>query len=354
MLRTPGEVIHPMEANRLAALRALEVLDTPIEARFERITRLACKAFEVPIAAISCVDLHRQWFKSIRGLEIAQTERCVSFCQHAILQEDVFVVPDAREDELFADNPLVTGEPGVVFYAGTQIRSREGLPVATLCLIDTKPREFNDCDREALRAFGQLVERELHTPRTNPIEAALISQVGESWRSMLTDPLTRVWNHEGIALLITESLRIRTSQYPTGAAIMSLDAYEHICTTRGPVHADAFVRSYANEAQLMLDDGDAMGRLRGGEFAVTFHDPESDEQMQEKLRSLIELADRMGQAGDTAHTHAFGLWFDSGPIDKPERILERLTDGLETLRRHPTETLLVRPYKPGGTPSEAA
>lgn len=355
MIRTASEVTHPKEIQRLAALRALQVLDTPIEARFERITRLACKAFDVPIAAISCIDLHRQWFKSIQGLEVVQTERCVSFCQHTILQDDVLVVPDARLDERFANNPLVTGEPHIAFYAGTQIRSRGQMPVATLCLIDTEVHDdFTQADRDALRAFGQLVERELHTPCTNPIEEALIHQVGESWRSMLTDPLTRVWNHEGITLLITESLRVCPPEHPLGAAIIALDNLDQFRAQHGPVRADALVREYARQAQLLLNEGDAIGRLRGGEFAIAFHTPESDEHMHEKLQSLTELGDQISGMDNAQRTHAHGIWFPGGGVEQPDRILEQLADGLQSIRTNPDRAVEVRAHCPASSKDKVA
>ena len=355
MIRTPGEVIHPKEIQRLAALRALQVLDTPIEARFERITRLACKAFDVPIAAISCIDLHRQWFKSIQGLEVVQTERCVSFCQHTILQDDVLVVPDARLDERFANNPLVTGEPHIAFYAGTQLRSRDQMPVATLCLIDTVPHDdFTQADRDALRAFGQLVERELHTPRTNPIEEALIHQVGESWRSMLTDPLTRVWNHEGISLLISESLRLHTNDQPLGAAVLEMGAYQHILDHHGPVAADAFLRGFARDAQLELDEGDAIGRLRNAEFAIAFRSPESDGQIREKLQTLIEIANAMAPSCCDKPSHAFGFWFEHAGVNRPEQVLEQLTDGLRSISTGQNTAVDVRVYTPAPSAGKVA
>jgi GAF domain-containing protein len=100
----------------LEALRALELLDTPPEPRFDRVTRIARRHFQVPIALISLVDTDRQWFKSCSGINAAETERDISFCTHAILGENIFYVPNASEDPRFSDNPLVTGEPNIRFY----------------------------------------------------------------------------------------------------------------------------------------------------------------------------------------------------------------------------------------------
>lgn len=160
--------LPPDELERLAALHALELLDTPSEERFDRITRLAARFFGVPIALISLVDRDRQWFKSRNGLQVQQTSREVSFCGHAILQSEALVVSDAWTDDRFADNPLVQSEPRVRFYAGHPIAAPDGSPIGTLCLIDHKPRHFGEAQIKALRDMAALVERELRNSATRP------------------------------------------------------------------------------------------------------------------------------------------------------------------------------------------
>ncbi len=148
------------EAARLAALRALKILDTPPEQRFDRITAFAKNLFQVPIALVSLVDKERQWFKSRAGLEATETPRSVSFCGHAILAQEVFVIEDATIDERFRDNPLVTGPPFVRFYAGAPLNSGT-LALGTLCLIGHEPRHFDGRDRGLLIGLAGWVEREL-------------------------------------------------------------------------------------------------------------------------------------------------------------------------------------------------
>lgn len=150
----------PNEAARLAALRALKILDTPPEERFDRIIAFARDLFQVPIALVSLVDQDRQWFKSRAGLDAPETPRSVSFCGHAILSADPFVVEDATVDERFRDNPLVTGPPFVRFYAGMPLNAG-GFRLGTLCLIDHQPRRFTDRDRGVLTGLAGWVEREL-------------------------------------------------------------------------------------------------------------------------------------------------------------------------------------------------
>jgi diguanylate cyclase (GGDEF)-like protein/PAS domain S-box-containing protein len=149
------------EEARLAELRSLEILDTDREERFDRLTRLASRLFGTPIALISLVDADRQWFKSAVGLDERETSRDVSFCAHAIVGRDGFVVPDTATDARFADNPLVTGEPHIRFYAGQPITGPEGHRLGTLCVIDREPRTFSDEDRQLLRDLATIVDREL-------------------------------------------------------------------------------------------------------------------------------------------------------------------------------------------------
>jgi len=150
------------EANRVAALRALNILDTPPEERFDRLTRMASRLFQVPVVLVSLVDAERQWFKSCFGLDETETSRDVSFCAHAIASNDMLVVGNALEDSRFAGNPLVTGEPGIRFYAGQPLRSPDGHPIGTVCLIDYQPRSFPDDDRKMLADLALVVESELN------------------------------------------------------------------------------------------------------------------------------------------------------------------------------------------------
>jgi signal transduction histidine kinase/GAF domain-containing protein len=150
----------PDEAHRITALEELQLLDTLPEERFDRLTRLAARIFNIPIALVSLIDRDRQWFKSRHGLEAPETARDISFCGHAILREELLVIENAPDDKRFADNPLVTGGPNIRFYAGAPLHDRHGYRVGTLCVIDNKPRIFSEDDKTTLRDLADLVERE--------------------------------------------------------------------------------------------------------------------------------------------------------------------------------------------------
>jgi GAF domain-containing protein len=154
------------ERERLKTLRSYQVLDSPPERRYEDLTLLAAGICRTPIAAISLIDEDRQWFKSIVGLEIRQTSRDDAFCAHAILQPNAtMVVGDATRDVRFADNSLVTGSPGIRFYAGTPLTVSNGHAIGTLCVIDTVPRTLTELERQALEVLGRQVVTQLELRR---------------------------------------------------------------------------------------------------------------------------------------------------------------------------------------------
>src|SRR5258706_5286255 len=156
----------PDESGRLAELAALDVLDTEPEEPFDDLTRLAGFICGTPIALVSLVDAERQWFKARVGLEVAETPRDVSFCAHAILDPDrLFVVADASQDERFRENPLVTGDPNIKFYAGMPLRTAQGSAVGTLCVIDRVPRDLSAPQREALVTLSRAVVAQLNLRR---------------------------------------------------------------------------------------------------------------------------------------------------------------------------------------------
>jgi len=173
------------EKKRLQVLHDLDILDTAAEERFDRLTRIAKADFNVSITLISLIDTDRQWFKSNQGLNATET----SFCGDAILQDEIFVIPVALEDQRFVDNPLVTGEPNIRFYAGAPLHAPEGECIGTLCIIDDSPRDFNDEQLAILRDLADEVEKYLLLGGagviTKPFDpTSLPDQVLEIWKKM--------------------------------------------------------------------------------------------------------------------------------------------------------------------------
>ncbi len=171
-LRTPcrWERARPPqdEERRLRRLAELGLLDTEREERFDRLTRIAAAAFDVPIALISLIDAERQWFKSCHGLATCQTSRDLAFCAHAVSQRSDLLVADTWLDERFAENPLVLGEPRIRFYAGSPLILKDGTCLGTLCLIDTRPRQLSGAELSLLHDLRDLVLLEL-SPQPWPV-----------------------------------------------------------------------------------------------------------------------------------------------------------------------------------------
>ncbi len=164
------------EAARLEALARYRVLDTPAEASFDRITALASRLFEVPIALVTLLDQDRVWFKSCFGVEAASVERDEAFCAYTILQEDIFVVPDAAQDSRFARSPVVVSAPFARFYAGAPLVTADGFRLGTLCLLDRVPRTFDDTQAATLRDLAAMVVEVLEARRTAGLMAGEIAE----------------------------------------------------------------------------------------------------------------------------------------------------------------------------------
>lgn len=240
------------ETTRLNCLNSLNILDTPAEERFDRYTRLVQRILDVPIALVSLVDSNRQWFKSCLGLDASETSREVSFCGHAILGDDIFVINDAQNDARFIDNPLVTEDPGIRFYAGYPLEYSDGSKLGTLCVIDTQPRFFQPGELDILADVGALVIRELEA-----IQLAIL------------DDLTGISNRRGFKLLSQKSLDIcYREKIPASLAFFDLNGFKKINDKFGHAEGD---RALANFARMMMNSfraSDVFARLGGDEFVV--------------------------------------------------------------------------------------
>ena len=275
------------EAERCAFIHdRLKILNTPLEDRFERITRMVCFMLKVPISAVSLVVDDVQWFKSIQGLNASGTARNVAFCAHTILEEDTFVVSDARTDERFHDNPLVTEDPSIRFYAGQPLTLGDGLRIGALCAIDRVPRQINDEERQVLRDLGKLVERELVSQEMSEAFAGLVREVEESKRASLVDPLTRVWNRAGMEqILAREWKRAARTQGKTAVLFIDLDDFKHINDTHGHPVGDAALRQAAKFMLGAMRETDVLGRWGGDEFLAVL--PDCSEEGLQRICALL-------------------------------------------------------------------
>lgn len=253
-LQKPGTPSN--EVDRLAELDRLGILDTPPEERFDRYTRLIKRLLDVPIALVSLVDEHRQWFKSHDGLEARETPREISFCGHAILSEELFVIEDAAADSRFCDNPLVQGDPNIRFYAGFPLHGPGGQAVGTLCVIDRKARSLNAEDLRSLRDIGEMVTRELAS-------VALAT----------TDELTGISNRRGFELLCSQVLALsQRTDRSVVMAMIDLDGFKSINDRFGHAEGDRALIEFSQCLTENFRESDVVARLAGDEFAVLMTD----------------------------------------------------------------------------------
>lgn len=268
------------ERRRLATLRALGLLDSPAEERFDRITRLAQRLFDVPTVLVSLIDEDRQWFKSSQGTEVAETSREVSFCGHAILGTGVMQVPDARLDPRFTDNPLVAGDPRIRFYAGCPIAAPDGSKIGTLCLIDSEPRVLSGGDEQALADLAELVEREI---------AAI--------QLALDDELTGLSNRRGFLLMADKVLDVCRRQGVAAALVFAdLDNLKLINDRFGHEEGDRAIREMAAILTLTLRSSDVLGRVGGDEFCALLSGKSTGEDAVERVQ--FSLARRNAQSSN--------------------------------------------------------
>ncbi len=286
------------EERRLAALRALGLLDTPAEERFDRITRMAQRLFDVPIALVSLVDEDRQWFKSRQGFNATETPRSLAFCSHAILGSDVLVVENALDDPRFADNPLVSGDPNIRFYAGAPIAGPDGSPLGTLCVIDRAPRELGQDDRRTLEDLAQMIEDEI------------------AFTHLATaDALTGLSNRRGMAFLGRQVLAVCARQkLPAMLVYADLDNLKPINDLHGHDAGDAAITSVAAALEATFRRADVLARMGGDEFAALLAGTSSAEVPIERWRE--ELA-RRSEASSVALSVSVGCacYDPAAPID---------------------------------------
>jgi GAF domain-containing protein len=197
----------PDEAARQRALEELQLLDTPAEQEFDDITLLASFICEAPIALISLVDKDRQWFKSRVGIEIEETPRDIALCSHAILGDDVFEVPDATQDKRFTDNPVVTGDLHLRFYAGVPLKTSDDHNVGTLCVIDREPRRLSESQRAALKALGRQIMRLVVITAFWPSGAANSSSRALSEKTLIAASSARFFDSRRISVSIAGARR---------------------------------------------------------------------------------------------------------------------------------------------------
>lgn len=297
------------DAKRVDSLRKLQLLDTPIEERFERITRMARQSLNTPIAAFTLVDDTRQTFKSVQGTNGQDVSRDLSMCGHVIANGDMMVVPDTQKDERFADNPIVNTLPGIRFYAGCPVHAPDGEKIGVICAFDTVPRDMTDDQLQSLQDMARMVETELRANLLSQAQTELIQELDTAQRFALIDPLTRLWNRNGINdLLKREWDRALEEKHALSIVIADIDHFKKINDTRGHATGDTVLRYVGQMLLSHLRSDDIIGRLGGEEFLLVLPKCLSVhlKPALERIRSFFETNPAPTDASPVTVTLSFG------------------------------------------------
>ncbi|MCK8785635.1 EAL domain-containing protein [Roseomonas sp. NAR14] len=246
----------------MAALHATGLVDSGREESFDQLAELAAQLLGAPIALISLVDADRHWNKAHHGTALRELPRDVSFCAHAILQHEPLVIDDTRADPRFADNPLVLQDPSIRFYAGAPLRSREGLALGTLCVLDERPRRIGAQERSILASLSGAVSATIDLRRA----------MRELDTLAHTDPLTGLGNRTRFLRELGQQLGDAAAR-PVGVLLLDLDGFKQVNDRYGHPVGDALLRGVADRMAGEVRSTDLVARLGGDEFAAVLSGP---------------------------------------------------------------------------------
>lgn len=275
----------------------------------------------MPIAVVSLVDENRQWFKSCIGLPVTETSRDISFCGHAILDDEIFIISDTSKDERFANNPLVVNEPYIGFYAGCPLRFTDGTRLGTLCIMDTHPKYLSNDDIETLKDLASTVERELAA-----INLATL------------DDLTKIHNRRGFMMLSQHSLNLcMRQQTPATLVFIDLNKFKQINDMFGHAEGDDVLRTFANLVSKECRESDVFARLGGDEFVVLF----ANTTLSAAKDMIIRLQQSLNEHKQKANSK-YNISFSYGMVgfdpDKHKTIEALLEDGDSQMYEHKNTT----------------
>jgi len=284
------ETIASTATIRLAQLPESTYFCTPIEERFERLTRLARRALHVPVAAITFLSDQKQWFKSVAGWNITELPNDHSFCPITLAAGQLTVFEDTHQDNGLRQHPLVTKGPLFRFYAGLPIMDENENLCGTFCVFDQKPRQLTKSDRATLEDLAALAQREILGENLKSVHTSLAAKLSVARRESMMDPLTRLWNRRGASVMIKNALETaRLQGSSVGIAILDLDNFKRINDTYGHQIGDEVLRKTALRIIQSVRASDSVYRIGGDEFLLLMKDsdPVLAKQTSERVRRSI-------------------------------------------------------------------
>jgi diguanylate cyclase (GGDEF)-like protein len=275
---------------KIANIHSLDLFYTPLEERFERITRVGRRALQVPVAAISLLNEDKQWFKSAAGWGISELPREQAICKLTVEGTELLVIPDTLADPRVASLPIVASAPRFRAYAGVPLIGDHGGPIGTFCVFDLRPREFSPADRQTLADLAAMAQRELVSDQLTTAHAALTSKLGLARREALMDPLTHLWNRRGASVLLKAALTEADQRNtPLALALLDLDNFKRINDNHGHQTGDEVLRRIASRLLSSVRGDDAICRMGGDEFLVLMRDTDAPvaARIAERMRAAI-------------------------------------------------------------------
>lgn len=270
------ETIASTATIKLAQLHESAHFCTPIEERFERITRLARRALNVPVAAITFLTDEKQWFKSVAGWSVTELSNDHSFCPITLAAGQLTVFEDTSQETALRQHPLVTTGPQFRFYAGLPLTDEHEQPCGTFCVFDRQPRQLSAADQATLSDLAAIAQREIMSERMKSVHASLTSKLGIARRESMMDPLTRLWNRRGASVMLKSALDdARENRSNVGIAILDLDNFKLINDSFGHQVGDDVLRKTALRLIQSVRTDDTVCRVGGDEFLLIMKDSDS-------------------------------------------------------------------------------
>ena len=306
------------EATRLREVYSLGDLGSHPEERFDRVTRLAQRLFEVPIAAVTLIDEDSVWFLSRQGLELEMTSRRFSFCNDTILDQKILSVTDATQDLRYSYGPMVKSTPHVRFYAGYPIRGPLGTNLGTLCIMDHEPRELSEPEGESLKDLAEIIEQEI-----------------VSHRMATMDALTGLSNRQGFEMLAHKALAAsRRRNMPATLLYIDLDNFKQVNDTAGHPAGDDLLRDFAGLLEHEFRESDIVARIGGDEFAVLLGDADNAEVATRRLLDSIRVRNEALGGSYEISASIGASFFDPRAEDSLDALINRADVAMYDIKHH--------------------
>lgn len=325
------------EDRRLASVHRLNILDTPAEERFDRLSRIARHLLRVPYSMITVMDEKRQWFKSVCGQETREIPRQNAICNYVLLQDSTLVIPDCSVDPRVSDFAMVRSLAGVRFYAGVPLHSNDGYAVGTLCVMDQQQRQLRPEDVAALEDLAACAESEMQLLHISRSEIEMRGEMDQLRRKASVDALTKTWNRGAILeILAKEQERARKSNEPLGVALMDIDHFKSVNDTYGHDVGDQVLQEFTDRIRSGLRGGEAFGRFGGEEFLIVVPrcNPGQSAAYGETILQAIRALPMKTARGELPVTASMGIAIWRAPLEHSDALIKRADKALYQSKRN--------------------